>query len=227
MRHSLCVCGLRATVSLARSTHSDVDVLSIDAHTRVLAPEVAAARVRDWIGRHANNPSILLFKKIDSTLRGHLAIELATALEARRKIVPETVAIMAPAFPANGRTTVGGMHYVDGCPLHETELWKREGIRGEARIAAMIEGSGLKCALVDLSIVRGPRTTLNATMERIAASADVLICDAEREEDLAAIAAVAASLGTGATSDRVVLLASNESGVRRGFWDHQRPSHKV
>jgi 4-hydroxythreonine-4-phosphate dehydrogenase len=75
-----------------------------------------------------------------------LAIELATALEVRRTIVPDTVAIMAPAFPANGRTTAGGMHYVDGCPLHENEMWKREGMRGEARIAAMMQGSGLKCA---------------------------------------------------------------------------------
>lgn len=187
--------GLNATVSLGSTNHTDVDVLSIDAHTRVLHPRAAAERVHELVCQYASDPSILLFKKIDSTLRGHLGVELAAALDARRRTVPNSIAIMAPAFPAKGRTTLRGMHYVDGVPLHETEMWKREDPRGEANIAAMMEGSGLRCKLLDLAVVRESRSSLHTIMERIAETADVLICDAETVSDLFAVASAASALG--------------------------------
>ncbi len=187
--------GLNATVSLGSTNHTDVDVLSIDAHTRVLHPQAAAERIHELVCQYASNPSVLLFKKIDSTLRGHLGAELAAALDARRRTVPNSIAIMAPAFPTNGRTTVRGMHYVHGVPLHETEMWKREDARGEANIAAMMEGSGLRCKLLDLAVVRESRSSLHIIMERIAETADVLICDAETVSDLSAVASAASALG--------------------------------
>jgi 4-hydroxythreonine-4-phosphate dehydrogenase len=187
--------GLNATVSLGSTNHTDADVLSIDAHTRVLHPQAAAERIHELVCQYANDPSILLFKKIDSTLRGHLGAELAAALDARRRTVPNSIAIMAPAFPANGRTTVRGMHYVHGVPLHETEMWKREDARGEANIAAMMEGSGLRCKLLDLAVVRESRSSLHTIMERIAETADVLICDSETVSDLSAVASAASAFG--------------------------------
>jgi 4-hydroxythreonine-4-phosphate dehydrogenase len=146
------------------------------------------------VQQYGSDPSVLLFKKIDSTLRGHLGAELAAVLKARRMIIPNAVAIMAPAFPANGRTTVHGMHYVHGCPLHETEMWKKEKMQGEARIADMLQGSGLVCAHLDLSTVRGSRESLNLMTEKLAKFADVLVCDAENGADLDAIAGTAAAL---------------------------------
>lgn len=204
--------GLNATVSLGSTNHTDVDVLSIDAHTRVLHPRAAAERIHELVCQYASDPSILLFKKIDSTLRGHLGAELAAALDARRRTVPNSIAIMAPAFPANGRTTVRGMHYVHGVPLHETEMWKREDARGEANIAAMMEGSGLRCNLLDLAVVRESRSSLHTIMERIAETADVLICDSETVSDLSAVASAVSACGNRALWVGSAGLAQHISG---------------
>jgi len=104
--------GLNAKVSLGipREDSARADVLSLDAHTRVLTAQAAADRMRSLVNEYAHDSKILLFKKIDSTLRGHLGAELAAVLVARRTVVPDAIAIMAPAFPANGpaRSTSGG-----------------------------------------------------------------------------------------------------------------------
>ncbi len=74
------------------------------------APE-AARRVREATARLAAAP--LLLKKIDSTLRGPVAAEVAAALEASGR----ERAVVAPAFPAAGRTTDGGVQFLDGAPI--------------------------------------------------------------------------------------------------------------
>ena len=60
----------------------------------------------------------LVYKKLDSTLRGNVAAELAAAFGAAGR----ERAIVAPAFPAAGRTTVGGTQLVHGVPVDETEM---------------------------------------------------------------------------------------------------------
>ena len=189
--------GLTAEVSLGSPQHIDaaVDVLSVDADTRVLTAEAAADRMRDLVLRHASDGTTLLFKKIDSTLRGHLGAELAAVLGARRTVVANAVAIMAAALPANGRTTVGGMHYVHGMPLHESDVWNKEGMTGEAKIAEMVKGWGLRVGLLDLATIHKTPTDRTLAIEELAARNDLVVCDAETDADLAAVAEVAAALG--------------------------------
>jgi uncharacterized protein YgbK (DUF1537 family) len=187
--------GLNTIVSLGLPSDGfEVDVLSVDADTRSLSAAAASERMQSLVEVHAEDPTLLLFKKIDSTLRGHLGPELAAVLAARRTIVKTAVAIMAPAFPVNGRTTVGGMHYVHGRPLHETEIWKNQNMSGEAHIPQMFEGSGLTCACLDLSTVRSSHETLVRAVHEAAQSSDVLVCDAETDSDLLAIARCATGL---------------------------------
>jgi len=58
------------------------------------------------------------YKKIDSTLRGNIAVETLAMLE----VLNWDAAIIIPAFPAEGRTTVGGYHLVKGVPVERTEF---------------------------------------------------------------------------------------------------------
>ena len=98
--------GISTLVSLGLPSNGvAVDVLSVDADTRGLNAGDAAERMQDLVQTHADDPSILLFKKIDSTLRGHLGPELVAVLKARRAVVPGTVAIFAPASGSNSRKT--------------------------------------------------------------------------------------------------------------------------
>ena len=92
-------------------------VLAVSTSSRHLAPaaargvvKAAARRLLAWTPR-------LVFKKIDSTLRGPVADEVAAAMEAfgRRS------ALVCPAFPAAGRVVRDGEVVVYGEPLRETE----------------------------------------------------------------------------------------------------------
>lgn len=82
-------------------------------HSRDEAPEVAAARVAA-LTRHLPAHGIL-YKKIDSMLRGNVRAELEAMIEAsgRRR------AIVCPAFPEQGRTVTGGIAHPSGIDLRE------------------------------------------------------------------------------------------------------------
>ncbi|MEJ8836396.1 four-carbon acid sugar kinase family protein [Ramlibacter sp. AN1133] len=87
----------------------------VDSDSRAQDAAVAVARVaaivRDASTHRASGD--LLFKKIDSTLRGHVAEELRAVLE-----VPDAVhaAIVCPALPTQGRTLKEGVLHVHGQP---------------------------------------------------------------------------------------------------------------
>jgi D-threonate/D-erythronate kinase len=94
----------------------DLHAVSFDTDSRTMPAGFAAKRVLD--AAHAARGAHIVYKKLDSTLRGNVAAELAAALGgARRDRV-----IVAPAFPAAGRTTVGGSQRVHSVPVDETEM---------------------------------------------------------------------------------------------------------
>jgi uncharacterized protein YgbK (DUF1537 family)/GNAT superfamily N-acetyltransferase len=80
-------------------------VAAIDLDTR-RRPDAAAVRTA------AASAEGLLYLKIDSTLRGHVAEEVRAALDGAGL----ARAVVAPAFPAQGRTVRGGQVHVDGRP---------------------------------------------------------------------------------------------------------------
>jgi uncharacterized protein YgbK (DUF1537 family) len=96
--------------------HKGLDAVVVDTDSRGLPADEAAARVRAAARQLAGVP--ILMKKVDSTLRGPLAAEIGAAVEASGR----TVAVVAPAYPATGRTTVGGVQLVDGEPVHRTRF---------------------------------------------------------------------------------------------------------
>ncbi len=58
------------------------------------------------------------YKKIDSTLRGNIARETIAMLN----VLEYDAAIILPAFPNEGRITVGGYQLLKGIPIERTEL---------------------------------------------------------------------------------------------------------
>ncbi|HEX4757625.1 MAG TPA: four-carbon acid sugar kinase family protein [Terracidiphilus sp.] len=181
--------GLKTVVALDDDAADlDAEVLSLDADTRCIDANAASTKVRHLMRKYAANQDLILFKKIDSTLRGNVAGELAAALEALRGVHPGAVAVMAPAFPAIGRTTVGGTQMAYGSPLNELEIWRHQGIPGRAYIPEILKAADLKCPLLQLSAVRSGHSALSQQLNSSAAKADVLVCDAETDADLYEIA---------------------------------------
>ncbi|MCF7770734.1 four-carbon acid sugar kinase family protein [Achromobacter pulmonis] len=86
-------------------------VLSVDtgsrARTEAQAGRVAAQATRALAARG------ILYKTMDSTLRGHVRTELAAAMRASGRLL----LVVAPAFADAGRVTREGIQYVHGVPV--------------------------------------------------------------------------------------------------------------
>jgi D-threonate/D-erythronate kinase len=173
------------------------EVLSIDCDTRHLSPSEAADRVtRIMRSPLLRQPDQLLFKKVDSTLRGNVGSELRATLDERRaSSSSRIVAVMAPAFPAGGRTTIDGYQLLHGLPLDQTEIWMHNGLSGVAHLPTMLHQAGLSTALLSLTHVRGNPAGLSAAMLELAQQTDVIVCDVETDVDLSAVAHASFALG--------------------------------
>ncbi len=176
----------------------DTDVLSVDGNTRHLDFRKAADETARLVRRYIRDEGQVLFKKLDSILRGNVAAELSAALEARRALArnkERIVAVLAPAFPANGRTTSSGRQLVHGKPLEETDLWQRESLPARSHIPEILRAEGMRPGLIALNRIRSGNDVLQAAMRTLSADADVLVCDAETDQDLSAIADASMALG--------------------------------
>ena len=185
--------GLSALVAMSPAgLGMPADLVAVDADTRSLPAEAAALRVADLIRMAPKDRR--LFKKVDSTLRGHVGPELAAALQSWRMVHRvRAIALFAPAFPATGRTIIGSRPFLHGEPLEATELWRREGSGASIALPAMFQAAGLATATVTLATIRSGE--LAETLPRLAESTDVLICDTETDADLAALATASPALG--------------------------------
>jgi uncharacterized protein YgbK (DUF1537 family) len=180
--------GLDVVVALdATADVGAADVLAVDTDSRRAAPAAAAAATREAVRRHAGPACRVLYKKIDSTLRGNVGVEIAAAAGAGR------FALFAPAFPAAGRTMEGGGVVVAGTPLAATALWRLEGGGRDPDPVAMLAAAGLATAVAPLALVRGGGLA-PWLHDRVAEGFRAAACDAATEADLAAIAEAGAAL---------------------------------
>jgi len=176
------------------------EALAIDGDTRRLPAHEAAAETSRLLRRFLRSEETLLYKKLDSTLRGNFGVELAATLEARRTLTGDgdrIVAVLAPAFPATGRTTVNGHQLVNGEPLTEFGSGQDGDMAALSDIAAMLRAAHLRPALLGLELIRGGGEILRNAMRTMAQDADVLMCDAETDDDLRRIAETSMALGRG------------------------------
>jgi D-threonate/D-erythronate kinase len=176
-------------------------VIALDTDSRRLAPADAASRAaqawqafggardtdtgaRTDVNAGSSASQRRLYKKIDSTLRGNWVAEVA-ALQPLAGL-----AIVAPAFPATGRTVRGGRVFVRGVPLGETETWQLEHAGKTADLQPMLEEAGLRTALLAVERMRDGRPDLQADLLAqsiagfIRAGVQALIVDTQNEADL-------------------------------------------
>ncbi|MFC9132391.1 four-carbon acid sugar kinase family protein [Streptomyces sp. NPDC057099] len=161
--------------------------LVLDLDSRQLPGAEAARAVRDVT--HAVPDRTVLFKKVDSLLRGNLAAEAAAYARDARGVV------IATALPAARRTVRGGVVHLDGVPLHEADAWRAEARPAPPSVAAAL--GDLPSAPVPLTDVRGAPGALREALRACFAQGRHPVCDAESGTDLDAIAAAALELGPG------------------------------
>ena len=183
--------GLETLVIWNEVGESNGPVVALNTESRFLSPDDAACRqVTGLAARHS--PGVLVYKKIDSTLRGQPAAELAAMCDflATMRGGRAPMALVAPAFPSLGRSTEKGSVRIVGCALEETPLWARDHTYCSAHLPDILSHVGMSSEILPLAIIRsGIIATAAALADARARGVAAVVCDAIEESDLAIIAA--------------------------------------
>jgi len=99
-------------------TSTEVEMLVIATDTRSKNIEEAISEVKDLTERISAYNSTLVYKKIDSVMRGHILEEIETMVSG----LGMKGAIIVPANPLLGRVIIDGHYYVNGEPLQKTSF---------------------------------------------------------------------------------------------------------
>ncbi|HET6635413.1 MAG TPA: four-carbon acid sugar kinase family protein, partial [Streptomyces sp.] len=149
-------------------------VVAVDTDSRYLPGPQAADRVAAVVRR--SGPHTLVYKKIDSTLRGNIGPETAACLAALRERAapgePRPLAVVAPAFPATGRTVVDGQVLLHGRPLTDAHP-------SRIPLTRQLRAAGLEVAHL-------PADGADRGLAPLIGQADAVIVDSVTDEDLAA-----------------------------------------
>jgi len=202
---------------------SEARVRVLDTESRAIAVDDAVARVAR---ARAMAPAMRYFKKIDSTLRGHVAIEL----DALMRSAGVATALVCPAFPAQGRVVVERTLLVDGTPVAETVIGRDASFPavGSSSVVDVLRAHvDRPLAWISLDHVRAGVYSLAARIGRLAGT--VMVADAETDADLDALAAGALAGPPGlvlagaaglarALAARLALLAKDVTVDPRGRW---------
>jgi D-threonate/D-erythronate kinase len=199
----------------------EVDVLVVNTRSRRFTPAESYDAVHAAMTAAASG-DVLVVKRVDTTLRGNPGRELDAVVD--RAPTPTPLRVLAvPAFPDAGRTTVGGIHLVDGVPLTRTAAARDlfSPVR-HARVASVIgEQSGLSTGEVPLDVVE---EGVGGVLEALRGPGpDVMICDATENGHLRTVAAAAARL-SGEDGTRWISLDSGPFGAALAAELGVRPS---
>lgn len=152
---------------------------AVTTHSRACPADETYARVRASIEALIAAGAALIYKKVDSNLRGSIGAELAAVRDATARPL-----LLAPAFPARGRTTLDGVALVHGVPVADTEMARDpEAPVQQSNIIELLHTQRLD---LPVSLSRLPEVRARAIAHRVPEDG-VLLLDAEADSDLDAI----------------------------------------
>lgn len=180
--------GIAATITLPGArVHESGGAICCTSDSRHLPADLAARRVRELAADLSEHAGSIWYKKIDSTLRGHLGQELDALLAT----LGRSCALVCPAFPAQRRGLSNGYLVIDPAPaqpLHLPTLLARQSRRavgaigledvrgGVVRLAERLlaqRARGTELLVIDALDETDLQTVLEATLHVLP---DALLC---------------------------------------------------
>jgi uncharacterized protein YgbK (DUF1537 family) len=165
------------------SSLKDAAIISLNKASRAGSIEDAVDRAT--LAAKSLASAEILYNTVDSTIRGHVGAEVSAARAASGR----AVAIVAPAFPAGGRTTEGGRQLLRGVPLEKTEF-AMDPLHPitDSRLRALFRDiPDAEVRFLGLEEVRALKSG-----ELVANGSKLLIADAATQDDLALLVKSAA-----------------------------------
>jgi uncharacterized protein YgbK (DUF1537 family) len=191
--------------------------LAIDTETRGSSEAEAVPRLQKAAALVRERKPSLVYKKIDSQLRGRPGLEIETL----RRELGLRCALVAPAHPDQGRVTRAGVHLVRALPAAESEAG-RDPVAPvtESRLPVLVaQQAGVRVAHVDTGELEAGPAALRRRIERLVAEGHAVITfDAATRGDLELIAEVACrhfpdALLAGSAGLAVAVAACREAGA--------------
>jgi uncharacterized protein YgbK (DUF1537 family) len=148
---------------------------------------------------------------VDSTLRGPVDSEL----KAMQDAACMDLILLAPAFPAMGRTVENGILYVNGTPVAETEFARDPKTPVlHSYIPDLLLESGSKTAVLTKEVLYGPAPE-HWVNEKMKDGVKWIVCDTAEEEDFRKLAQLAdrlqASVGWAGSAGLISHLYEDET----------------
>ena len=114
----------------------------------------------------------LIYKKIDSTLRGHVGLEIDLVSD----LMEFGLVVCAPAYPEMRRTTVGGYQLLHGVPVRSRDMAGPDIPPRHAFIPDLLEhGTRRARAHIDLKTVQGGSAAIREAFARISAAPETTV----------------------------------------------------
>jgi D-threonate/D-erythronate kinase len=156
------------------------DLVALPTNSRSDDPKTAARKVCDACRTLGGEGRAIIYKKIDSTLRGNLGSELDAAMDA----CGFSLALVAPAFPAMARTLEGGTLRAAGSAsseaVHLPSLLHRQGVSHVVHFGRTAWAGGTAALVEQLKLL---------------ADRSVAVFDSTNEGDLEIIARAGGEVG--------------------------------
>lgn len=159
------------------------DVMVMDTDSRSAPKEEAYQKVKVASESAKRMGFELIFKKVDSTLRGNIGREIDGVLDT----FSFDFAVIAPAFPRIGRTTRQGVHLLHEVPISETEIARdpKTPVKESELTKLLGQQSTRKSRLITLDHLHlGQSYILELLQDCKKKGEELIVMDAEKEEDL-------------------------------------------
>jgi uncharacterized protein YgbK (DUF1537 family) len=203
----------RFLLDLSNSSLSGLEMSAyvVNSDSRFLPGAEAYARVHSIAQTISEKAAGRLYKKIDSTLRGNIAEEVAAVMDG----AGFSRALVCPAAPRNGRTVVDGLCLVNQKPINSGTVTRDHFTPvDDACISSHFEAKFPgRIAHLSLEILNQGRVALAGTVERLSAQGKrIFTADAKSIEDLTLLATLAELPG---------LLLVGSSGLAEALADNR------
>ncbi|MHA1752761.1 MAG: four-carbon acid sugar kinase family protein [Candidatus Helarchaeota archaeon] len=187
----------------------NLDVFVIDTETRELESKTARKILKSILEKININKKDIVYKKVDSTLRGNISDEIEEIMN----ILKKDICIFSPSFPSHKRITIGGYLVVDQKPLGLSEYSSNNLKQEENSFIPFLlkKQTNFSVGQVDLKdVAKGQKTILSKINESYQKGNKIIVIDSTNEEHLKDIFASSLNL------DRSVLF-SGSAGLANHF----------
>jgi uncharacterized protein YgbK (DUF1537 family) len=155
----------------------------IDTETREVKKTEAVEKLNNILRKLDITDQDLIYKKVDSTLRGNVGAEIELIMD----IFDKELCILTPSFFSSRRLTIGGYLIVNDEPLGSSEYNQRDLDSGDASYIPSIinEQSGLEVGKIELKEVIKGKQYILAELEKLSeVGKKIIVVDSIKEVDL-------------------------------------------